>query len=36
MSNTNMFKAGDIFGSQYRILKRIGAGSFGTIYLAEH
>ena len=31
-----MFNPGDIIGEKYRVIKKIGAGSFGTIYLAEH
>lgn len=29
-------KKGDIIANQYEVVKKIGAGSFGTIYLAEH
>ena len=31
-----MFNQGDIIGDKYRVIKKIGAGSFGTIFLAEH
>jgi hypothetical protein len=31
-----MFNQGDIIGEKYRVIKKIGAGSFGTIFLAEH
>ena len=30
------FSPGDKIGEKYVIIKKIGAGSFGTIYLAEH
>lgn len=29
-------KRGDIIGVNYEVIKKIGAGSFGTIYLAEN
>ena len=29
-------KVGDIIGRKYKMIKRIGSGSFGTIYLVEH
>lgn len=28
--------AGDIIAEKYKVIKKIGQGSFGTIYLAEH
>ena len=31
-----MFKNGDKIGQQYQIVKCIGAGSFGTIYLGKY
>jgi hypothetical protein len=30
------FNAGDIIAEKYKVIKKIGQGSFGTIYLAEH
>jgi len=30
------FQPGHIIGEKYSIIKKIGAGSFGTIYLAQH
>jgi serine/threonine protein kinase len=30
------FVKGDIINDCYRVMKKIGSGSFGTIYLAEH
>ena len=30
------FKSGDILEQKYKIIKKIGSGSFGTIYMVEH
>jgi serine/threonine protein kinase len=30
------FQPGDVIGEKYKVIKKIGAGSFGTIFLAEH
>ena len=29
------FKTNDIVGEKYRVIKKIGSGSFGTIYLGN-
>ena len=30
-----MFQFGDIIGENYKVIKKIGAGSFGTIFLGK-
>ena len=36
LNDLNSSKRGDIIGQKYEVIKKIGAGSFGTIYLGKY